>query len=72
MPKLKENRATAVAIRDFSNPEKVKNEPAELSLQFEKWQELEGDLGTVEELAKREGVKPLKPKPIHSSGEKES
>lgn len=72
IPKLRENRATAVAIRNFSSPERVKDEPAELSLQFESRQELEGNLGTVEEMAKREGVKPLKPKPVQSLGGKES
>lgn len=71
-PKLRENRTTAVAIRDFSNAEKVRDEPAELSLQFESRKELEGALGTVAEMAEKEGVKPLKPKPIHSLGEKES
>lgn len=66
IPKLREKRATAVAIRDFSNPEKVKDEPAELSFQFESRQELGGNLGTIEEMAKKEGVKPLKPKQIQS------
>lgn len=70
-PKLKENRATAVAIRDFSNAEKVRDEPAELSLQCEERKELKGPLGTVAEMAEMEGVKPLKPKLVQDSNSDE-
>lgn len=63
---LKKNHDIASAVRNFSNPEKVKGEPVELSLHFERREEQEGDLGTVEEMAKREGVKPLKPKQTKS------
>mgnify|MGYP001074352306 CR=1 FL=1 len=70
-PKLRENRTTMVAIRDFSNAEKVKDEPAELSLQFKSRKEIEGTLGTVAEMAEREGVKPLKPKPVQNSDSEE-
>lgn len=71
-PELRKNRDIGSAIRNFSNPEKVKGERAELSLQFEHREEQGGDLGTVEEMAKREGVKPLKPKQSKSMNNEES
>ncbi len=71
-PELRKNRDIGAAIRNFSNPEKVKGEYAELSLQFEHKEEEGGDLGTVEEMAKREGVKPLKPKQSKCMNNEES
>jgi len=71
-PELRKNRDIGSAIRNFSNPEKVKGERAELSLQFEHREEQGGDLGTVEEMAKREGVKPLKPRQSKSMNNEES
>lgn len=71
-PELRKNRDIGSAICNFSNPEKVKGERAELSLQFEHREEQSGDLGTVEEMAKREGVKPLKPKQSKCMNNEES
>ncbi len=56
------SRKQSFAIRDWSSSKPLKGELFEMDLHYEYREEIAGKYSDVADMAKREGVKPLKPK----------